>query len=293
MVRTAETVFVDPAVMTTSTTYLAPTTLLTPASYEYASPTAYYAPVGYYRTRYVLPRRYRYRPVVTATSYYDYGVTPTTYFAPTVSYAPLSATSYGSICDEPARVTTGKVESEPASPTTPGRREVAGPSAAAERRVPPRMLSSDPKDDPAAKDKAEATDPASPPASDPPPADAALPQIDREVKIPGPNDPNPRFNQAPAFGDSAVLRGEVLSLGQNEPVSGIKVEILSQTNPAAFKDLTGTTDADGRFAIRVPTSGKWTAHPQARRQVPPGGFHPRRECFSDANGEFNGLTLRP
>lgn len=307
VVRT-EAVFVDP-VLVAPTTYVSPTTYLSPTTYTATStliPTAYssvvptaYVPT-YVESRPARLRRYsRNRPVYTSTRYYDYGLIPTAYYAPTTYVSTASAVaiptvaSYGSICDEPARVSTGRPETEPATPT--GKREVNAPEAST-RTIPPRVVSVPKNGDPAPADD-EAN---SPPAGDPvPPARAADPGLAPlpadDPPIPGPNDPdavkNPRIVQRPAFAGSAVLRGEVMRL--NVPREGVRVEVISRTRPADFQGLTGVTDADGHFAIRVPAAGTWTV-----RVSREGGKFLEETFTLDQNGRFNddkgnfvGLTL--
>ena len=299
----AETVYVDQTFMS-PTAYVYPTTYVTPTAYS-LSPTAYYdsAPVSYLapayaETRYYTPRRYRYRyrPVLTTTRYYEDSYSPTVYYAPTaatIAYPTVAAV--GSVCDQPATVTNGRTETDPAPAPTSKRETTAAPAAP---RTAPRITSVPKETEPPLQDKAQEKtvdpDPNTPPSPDPvlplKPAEEPLPE---KIPLPGQEDgaKAPRVVQRPAISNSAVLRGEVVSGTTRELQPGVTVQVVNRTAPAKFLTLSCLTDADGHFAIRVP-DGEWSVRvAQAGGTFRSKDFTVNAGKLSANKADFDGLIL--
>ncbi len=289
-------------------TLLAPTTYgsaMTYATSYRLAPTAYYGEIPssyvvptYAESRLFTPRRYRYRPLWTSTRFYEDAFTPSVYYAPTsTAVVYLTNATSSTLCDEPARVTTGRTVTAPA-PATTLRSEASAPIAP-EPGLAPRRLSVPRDAEPApgrVADRAADPVPASPPQGDPAPADRPVEEngLPADPAIPMPRDvgaaAGPRTVQRFVFPESAVLRGVVAKAGERQP--GVKVQVVSRAEPGKYLDLAGVTDADGHFAIRVPTAGDWTL--QVAR---PGGrlftqeFSLAAGRFRDGKGEFPSVTI--
>jgi hypothetical protein len=264
-----------------STAYIAPTYTL--------SPTAYVVPTYYQTTSYLLPRRFLRRPIYETTTYYS----PTSYYAPTV-YTPTvyypSSYYYPTVYDYPivassATSCCGGVASAPA---------IAAPSApAASSERPARVVESTPAAEPSLRSNEGARSSDVPPAPGPGqqgrPADSGMPAP--TTPAPEENQPQPgtagsaekASPPAPAAGEAPlptlppeenrykvqrpvlpapasrvsrnVLEGKVVSGETGQPEEGVRLTVSSRAG--AFVDRVQTTDAFGRYAIRLP-DGDWT-----------------------------------
>lgn len=259
-VAPAETVLAVPTTYVSSTFYALPTTYVSPTVYTsayvpttyYLSPTAYVIP-SYRTTRYLSPRRY------------EYDLTPTTYYTPTVLDLPVAA-SYETPCETTVSVAPSISSSVSRAPKAP-----APAAAAPAPRQAPRPIVSVPKEEPPlqAETKAVPDDVSPPPPAEPPPPrpeDALTPPpVPAEVPIPEmlpsegdalvPGAP-PRETLKPAAPSGGILEGKVVSGTTGQAEKGVKVVVSHRILPPAFVNREATTDALGRYAIDVPP-GDW------------------------------------
>ncbi len=300
-----ETVYVAPSatVLGVPTSYVVPTTYaniyptsyVVPALYSTAyvaptytlSPTAYVVPSYYQTTGYLLPRRFRRRPIYETTTYYSpttyYAPTsyyptayyPTSYYYPTVYDYPIVASSATSCCGgvaaAPAVAAPAARATEPGAARAgrgehPGRRAVVAlQRGRAEQRRP-----ADPRRRPAAPGRFEHA-----PAHQPRPRGEPIGQRgagrDAPAARPGRHRHAacrpclPRITrhrvQKPVLATPAVrvsrnvLEGKVVSGETGQPEEGVRLTVSSRAG--AFVDRVQTTDAYGRYAIRLP-DGDWT-----------------------------------
>jgi len=291
-VAPTETVLAEPTTYVSATSYAVPTAYVSPTVYTgssyvpttyYLSPTAYVVP-SYRATSYLAPRRYVQRPIITTSRYYDYGLSPTTYYyTPTAYYSPTALDlPVASSLSSPCETTTGGSTSI-SSGVTQAPKAPAAPAApaASEPRTAPRPIVSTPKAEeprlqtetravPEEKDMAPPAEPAPPKPEDsptPPPVPANVPDVPfPEVPAPeGDAGASPRETMKPAAPSGGILEGRVVSGTTGQAEKGVKVVVTHRRAPTAFVDREVTTDALGRYAIDVPP-GDW-----AVRVVRPNG----------------------
>jgi hypothetical protein len=222
-------------------------------------------------------------PTVYSSSY-----VPTSYVYPTIYDYPIATVASASPCDGVAAVRSAappvRSESvrEPSSAVDRSREEAAPPRY----EEPPRPLESEPRTAPApAPEPAPPQDevpqnPGPPPAETkttlPPPSagaadansppvapsgDAGFPPIPNSpAGGPNPGDKAPYQVRRPVYGAVPqairnVLSGRVVSGETGDLEPGVEVIVSSQTH--AFRDRVTTTNAQGRYSLRVP-DGDWT-----------------------------------
>jgi hypothetical protein len=270
--RVAETVYIAPTetVWTVPTSYVLPTSYVVPASYLVPStyavptvystaylstaydllPTSYIVPTTYYRaTSYYLPRRTAYRAVYPTTRTY---YVPTTTYYTTLYDLPI-ALAASTACDEVALAPAAAL---PAQRTPRG----GGTSMSTER--PP---SSEVESMPAGTEPVGRTAPQTPPEVPPPPAVPAAPARaeDGQPAAANPNSPAGAegdlsrrvVQRPPLLSHRNILAGEVIAHDTNRIEENVRV--IASDRLQRYTDRVATTDAFGRYAIRLP-DGDWT-----------------------------------